>query len=67
MHPAQISTWKKQLLENAGSAFEAKGAKAGDESVDVDVLYKKIGQLEVERDFLASRPGMLSRAKQDGR
>jgi hypothetical protein len=26
--------------------------------VDVDELYKKIGKLEMERDFLASRPGV---------
>ena len=67
VHPAQISTWKKQLIENATSVFEAKGAKSDDESVDVDALYKKIGQLEVERDFLASRPGILSHLKRDGR
>ena len=38
VHPAQISTWKKQLLDNGTSAFEAKGAKADDVSVDVDAL-----------------------------
>ena len=67
LHPAQISTWKKRLVESAETVFEAKGAKSDEDSVDVDALYKKIGRLEVERDFLASRPGMLSRAKQDGR
>ena len=67
VHPAQISTWKKQLADNADTVFEAKGAKSDDDSVDVDVLYKKIGRLEVERDFLASRPGILSRVKRDGR
>ena len=67
VHPAQISNWKKQLVENAETVFEAKGAKSDEDSVDVDALYKKIGRLEVERDFLASRPGILAHLKRDGR
>ena len=67
MHPAQISTWKKQLVENAETVFEAKAAKSDEDSVDVDALYKKIGQLQVEMDPLASRPGILSHLKRDGR
>lgn len=67
VHPAQISTWKKQLIENATSVFEAKNTKSDDDALDVDALYKKIGQLEVERDLLASRPGILSRTRRDGR
>ncbi len=67
VHPAQISNWKKQLAENAETVFEAKGAKSDEDSVDVDALYKKSGQLEVERDPLASRPGILSHLNRDGR
>ncbi len=67
VHPAQISNWKKQLADNATSVFEAKGAKSDEDSVDVDALYKKIGQLQVEMDPLASRPGILSHLKRDGR
>ena len=67
MHPAQISTWKKQLVENAETVFEAKAAKSDEDSVDVDALYKKIGQLQVEMDPLASRPGILSHLNRDGR
>jgi len=55
VHPTQITQWKKQLLELAPSVFEGKHTKA--DVVDVDELYKKIGRLEMERDFLASRPG----------
>jgi transposase len=66
VHPTQITAWKKQLLEAASSVFEGKHAKA-EATVDVDALYKKIGRLEMERDFLASRPGVVAHLNRDGR
>ncbi len=56
VHPTQITQWKKQLQESASTLFEGRQTKA--DHVDVDELYKKIGKLEMERDFLASRPGV---------
>ena len=50
VHPTQITQWKKQLLDSAASLFEGRQTKAV--NVDVDELYKKIGKLEMERDFL---------------
>ena len=55
VHPTQVTQWKKQLLDQASSVFEGRQTKVA--SVDVDELYKKIGKLEMERDFLFSRPG----------
>ncbi|MXV38236.1 transposase [Flavobacteriaceae bacterium Ap0902] len=49
--PNQISQWKKAFLENAEKAFDHQGKKQKEE-VDVDKLYRKIGELEMERDFL---------------
>jgi len=46
------------------SVFEGKHTKA--DVVDVDELYKKIGRLEMERDFLASRPGVSGHQRRDG-
>ena len=51
IHPNQISTWKSQFLANANSVFEKGIAKANDEK-EKDELFKKVGQLQVENDFL---------------
>ena len=66
VHPSQITAWKKQLLEDAPSVFEGKRPSRSTE-VDIDELYKKIGKLEMERDFLATRPGISSRLTRDER
>lgn len=48
----QISKWKTEFQKNASLVFEQPGATKGLGCVDVDALYKKIGQLEMEREFL---------------
>ena len=52
VHPTMIYTWKRQFLEKAASVFEDKRTKAVDDSKLTDHLYKQIGQLKVELDFL---------------
>ena len=51
IHPTQISTWKREFIENSSKAFEAK-SKADDTDKEKSALYSKIGQLQVENDFL---------------
>lgn len=51
VHPNIISKWKQEFLERAAEIFETKSPDK-QAQVDVDRLYSKIGQLEMERDFL---------------
>lgn len=62
VHPTMINNWKRQLLEEASSVFDKgnEANKANDsQQGQIDELYRQIGQLKVERDFLASRSAQL--------
>jgi transposase-like protein len=51
VHPVQVSQWKKQLVEQAKEAFGAGHREKGGR--EEEELLKKIGELTMERDFLA--------------
>ena len=56
IHPTMVSTWKRELLERASELFDSKsGNKSKSHQDEVDNLYRQIGQLSVERDFLARK------------
>jgi transposase len=68
VHPTMISNWKQELVKRAGELF-ARGNRApavGDAQKVIDDLHRKIGQLQVERDFLAGQPA-ISRFLRGGR
>lgn len=60
--PVQVSQWKTQLLERLPGLF-SKGRKREKEDHDWQErearLFQKIGQLEVERDWLKKKATQL--------
>ena len=58
IHPNQVSDWKKQVLKGLSDVFVGK-ANRNDIAHEAQVkeLHAKIGQLTVERDFLAKAFG----------
>jgi transposase-like protein len=61
IHPNQMMQWKKTLAEEAAGLFDNKSSKKPkDEKALVDRLYRQIGQLKVEKDFLEDSLGRMS-------
>ncbi|MFZ1956605.1 MAG: IS3 family transposase [Desulfobacterales bacterium] len=55
VHPTMIAAWKRTLLEGAPDIFD-QGQKSRKQTEEhVDELYKQIGRLQVERDFLSKK------------
>jgi transposase len=53
---SQISNWKSDLLKNGKQLFDKKrGPKKVQPSNNPDYLLREIGQLKIERDFLAKK------------
>lgn len=58
IHHTMIAAWKRQAVEGMAETFSGSSdaAKAASEA-EVEKLHAKIGQLVVERDFLAKASG----------
>jgi len=54
LHPTQISQWKKQLLDEVSSIFTSQ-KKSVEYTKKFDELYRQIGEVTVERDWLKKK------------
>jgi transposase len=54
VHPNQISNWKQQAKEGVVDCFSGRKKRDGqDREAQIKELHAKIGELTVEKDFLA--------------
>jgi transposase len=58
VHQTLINAWKRQAVEGMAGVFAGKAEEAAAErESELEKLHAKIGQLVVERDFLAKASG----------
>lgn len=60
VHASQIHAWKKAALDGVPSLFARSAEPSGPSATDearLALLYAKIGELTVERDFFRKRSG----------
>ena len=56
VHPNQIGQWKKKLKEELPAVFSDKRKRENKDRDDLEAeLYKQIGQLKVELDWLKKK------------
>jgi len=54
IHSAQISQWKKQLLEEGEGIFASQRKNMGQQK-KFDELHRTVGEITVERDWLKKK------------
>ena len=60
VHTTQINTWKRQLLSDLPKVFDGKAERReAAYEVERDNLYRQIGKLQVEVDWLKKKTGHL--------
>ena len=58
LHPNMIAQWKRQAIEGMVDVFSSKLARREEiGEAQIKDLHAKIGQLTIERDFLAKASG----------
>lgn len=62
VHPNQIARWKKEAIEVMTEGFSQKKKKSiKDDEAQTDELFKQIGQLKVELDWIKKKSGISYR------
>jgi putative transposase len=60
--PVQVSQWKRQLLDRLPAAFQVRPDRTQVEWEEKEgELFRKIGQLEVELDWLKKKSALFTR------
>jgi transposase len=58
LHPNMIAQWKRRATEGMAEVCSSKGARHKEVGeAQIKELHAKIGQLTIERDFLAKASG----------
>ena len=61
VHPNQIGQWKKQLLKELPGVFSDKRERQAKDRDELEAeLYRQIGQLKVELEWLKKKAQLLS-------
>jgi transposase len=61
VHPTQVGGWKRQALAGLPDVFGSGREQIRQQAdTEKDELYKQIGQLKVELDFLKKRAGLIT-------
>ena len=55
VHPGVIRNWKSILVKGAPELFDGKGHPDKDQEKLIEELYRQIGQLKVELDWLKKK------------
>jgi len=63
IHPEMVRRWKREFLQNSYKVFSKNGDKEKKLQKKIDELYRQIGQLKVEKDFLSRKLGLLQTEK----
>ncbi|MDD2851859.1 MAG: transposase [Desulfuromonadaceae bacterium] len=67
VHPTQITRWKQELAENASDLFGKRKKKEVSYESELAELYRQIGKLKVENDFLSHLPSLNLAGRRNNR
>ena len=61
VHRSMIQQWKGVILENAHELFDLNSNRTKELENDIESLYKNVGMLEVENDWLKKKVNIFNK------